>query len=242
MHRPIVLLVFLLASCALAQGRWSVELYTGTSFHAPTTLEIRQAGQSNVTVRDVRYETRPWHPFESLTLLTENYYTLRVGYRIAELQPRLHVGAEIEFLHDKAYYLSGDDPAGVVQHFELSDGLNYLLANGVVTVPFAVEDAFPAGRGQLLARIGAGPVITKPASTIRGLEQGHDIQGQLTGYELTGPGFAAGAQARWFAASWLSLGVEAKASYAFTNSRIAEGRALTNVPSVHLTFGLGVHP
>ena len=246
MRRPLVVLALVLAlvlaSSAVAQGRWSVELYTGTSFKAPTTLEIRQDGYPDVTIGDVRYETRPWLPFESLTLLTENYYVVRVGYRFASVRPDLRLGVEVELLHDKAYYVSGDDPDGVVQHFELTDGLNYLLLNGVAAVPFLAEEGYPDGRGQLVGRVGVGPVLTKPAATIRGQEYGHDLQGRLGGYDLSGPGFAAGVQARWFVEPWLTVGVEATVSYAVTVSRIANGHAATNVPTLHATFGFGVHP
>lgn len=230
------------ASPAFAQGRWSVELYTGTSFKPPTTLEIRQDGHPDAVIGDVRYETRPWLPFESLTLLTENYYLLRVGYQFAPVRPELRLGVEVEFLHDKAYYVTGDDPDGVVQHFELSDGLNTLLLNGVATVPILAEEGYPDGRGQLIGRVGVGPVITKPAATIRDLEYGHDLQGRLAGYDVTGPGLAAAVQARWFLEPWLTMGVETKLSYAATTSRIADGFATTNVPALHIVFGFGVHP
>lgn len=242
MRQPLLVFVLVLASSAFAQGRWSVELYTGTSFKPPTTLEIRQQGHPDAVIGDVRYETRPWLPFESLTLLTENYYLLRVGYQFAPVRPELRFGVEVEFLHDKAYYVSGDDPDGVVQHFELSDGLNTLLLNGVATVPFLVEEGYPDGRGQLIGRVGIGPVITKAATTIRDQEHGYDLQGRLAGYDVTGPGFAAAVQARWFMEPWLTMGVETKLSYAATTSRIASGFAATNVPALHVVFGFGVHP
>lgn len=62
---------------------------------------------------------------------------------------------------------SGDDPDDVVQDFELSDGVNDLLANGAPIVPVAPDAAHPDGRGQRVARLGVGPVITKPAATAR---------------------------------------------------------------------------
>jgi hypothetical protein len=241
-RQPLLVLVLVLASSAFAQGRWSVELYTGTSFKPPTTLEIRQEGHPDAVIGDVRYETRPWLPFESLVLLTENYYLLRVGYQFAPVRPELRLGVELEFLHDKAYYVTGHDPDGVVQHFELSDGLNLLLLNGVATVPFLVEEGYPDGRGQLIGRLGVGPVITKPAATIRDQEYGHDLQGRMAGYDVTGPGVAAAVQARWFLEPWLTMGVETKLSYAATTSRIANGYASTNVPALHVVFGFGVHP
>lgn len=238
----LLVLLVLLAPDASAQSRWSIEIYTGTSFKAPTTLHNAQEGHPDVTIGNVRYETRPWSAFESLALLTMNYYSVRVGYVVDDARDDVRFGVEAELLHDKAYYLSGDDPGGVVQHFELSDGINYLLLNGAATFPIAADDAHPSGRGQLVARAGVGPVVTKAAATIRGQEYGDDLQGRLYGYDLSGAGVAAGLQARWLIEPWLTLGVEAKASYAATRSRIANGSAGTSLPTVHVTFGVGFLP
>jgi hypothetical protein len=120
--------------------------------------------------------------------------------------------------------------------------VNYLLANGALIVPVAPDAAHPDGRGQLVARLGVGPVITKPAATVRGRSYGHDTQGQLTGYDLAGVGVGAGLQARWFVLPWLTIGAEAKATTATTRSRIADGTAATDLATLHLVFGVGVLP
>lgn len=104
----------------------------------------------------------------------------------------------------------------------------------------ARDDAFPRGRVQVVGRVGAGPVITKPASTIRGEELGHDIHGPLTGYELAGFGGQAAAQVRVFLTPWLTTGMETKLSYPDVTQRIAGGTSRTTLPSAHLTFGLGL--
>jgi hypothetical protein len=238
----LVVLTLLVATPALAQGRWSVELYTGTSLKAPSTLEIRQEGFDPVTIDDVRYETRAFVPLRSLGDLTANYYLLRVGYRFAPTRPDVRYAVELELIHDKAYYRSGDDPDAVVQDFELSDGVNYLMVNGALIVPLAADSGHPDGRGQLVARLGVGPVITKPAATIRGRSYGHDTQGQWTGYDLAGPGVGAGLQARWFVLPWLTVGAEAKLTAAATVSRIADGTASTDLGTLHLIVGVGVAP
>lgn len=181
-------LTLLLAGSALAQGRWSVELYTGTSFKAPTTLEIRQEGHDDVVIGDVRYETRPFVPLRSLADLTANDYVLRFGYRLPPTRPDIRTALGFEVIHDKVHYRSGDDPDGVVQDFELSDGVSFLLGGGALIVPVATDPDHHDGRGQLVARLGVGPVLTKPAATIRGRSYGHDTQGQWTGYDLAGIG------------------------------------------------------
>jgi hypothetical protein len=238
----LVVLTLLVATCAVAQGRWSLELYTGTSFKAPSTLEIRQEGFDAVTIGDVRYDTRAFVPVRSLGDLTANYYVVRVGYRFAPARRDVRYGVELELIHDKAYYRSGDDPEGVVQDFELSDGVNYLLVNAALVVPLAADAAHPDGRGQLVARLGVGPVVTKPAATVRGRSYGHDTQGQWTGYDLAGPGVGVGLQGRWFVLPWLTVGAEAKLTAAATVSRIADGTAATDLGTLHLIVGVGLVP
>lgn len=242
MRSLLAAVTLLVASSALAQGRWSVELYTGTSFKAPTTLEVRQEGHDDVVIGDVRYETRPFVPLRSLADLNANYYVFRIGYRLLPTRPELRTALELEVIHDKAYYRSGDDPDGVVQNLELSDGVSFLLGGGALIVPVAPDSDHLDGRGQLVARLGVGPVVTKPAATIRGRSYGHDTQGRWTGYDLAGVGVAAGLQARWFVLPWLTVGAEAKATAATTRSRIAGGTASTDLAALHLIFGVGVSP
>jgi hypothetical protein len=235
------LLALLWACAGSAMAQWSVEIYTGSSATLPTTLELRQEGHPDTVITGVRYETRPWNHFESLALLTENYYMVRAGY-LTPFSPLedARLGVELEVLHDKVYYRSGDDPEGVVQHFELSDGVVYVLANASLVHPVAPDDAFPRGRVQVVGRLGAGPMITKPASTVRGEGLGHDIHGTWTGYELAGFGGQAAAQVRVFLTPWLTTGMETKFTYADVTQRIAGGTSRTTLPTVHLTFGLGV--
>ena len=240
------------AGWGMAQGNWTVEVHTGTSWKPPTTLRIEQAGHEDVTIRDVRYETRPWSSFQSVALLTMNYYRVRVGYAWPTQPVDWGVlgvqdvawGAELELLHDKAYYLSGDDPGGVVQHFDLSDGINYLLGNATATwaTHLTGDDGEALGTAELTARAGVGPVITKPAATIRGQEYGADLQGTLNGYELAGVGAAVGVGARWFVTPHVFLALESTASYATTRQSIANGTASTNLPTLHVTFGVGMRP
>lgn len=236
--------LLLLAFGGTAAAEWSIDLATGSAVKATTSLTVEQEGHPRTVIGAVRYETRPWNTFNSLTGLTENYYSLRVGYFFErdDLPPGAGFGVEGELLHDKIYYLAGDDPDGVVQHFELSDGVNYLLLNAALRHPLWPDDHLPRGRLQLLARAGAGAVITKPATTIRGLERGHDIQGTTSGYELSGVGVQLAGQAKLFHTPWLASSLELKATYAAPRSSIAGGWTRTPLWTLHLTFGVSFTP
>lgn len=239
---PLVLVV-LLAWFGSAAAQWSFELHTGSASTPPTTLHLSQEGHPDTTITGVRYETRPLNSFSSLVLLSENYYALRAGYltRFAPAEDT-RFGVELELLHDKVYYQSGEDPDGVVQHFELTDGVNYLLLNASLVHALEPDASFPRGRAQVVGRVGAGPVITKPASTIRGEDLGHDIQGNWEGYELAGAGVQAAGQVRVFLTPWLVSSLEVKATYTDVTQRIAHGTSRTALPTVHINVGLGVMP
>lgn len=102
MRTLLALPIVLVADFGLAQGRWSVELYTGASFKAPTTLEIRKDGHEPGTIDGVRYDTRAFVPVRSLADLGANDHLLRVGYLFAPTRPDARFAAKIEWLHDKA--------------------------------------------------------------------------------------------------------------------------------------------
>src|SRR5690554_3941431 len=78
------LTALVLLTLGVSHAQFSVDVHFGTSGKFVTTLDIRQAGFPDVTIRDVHYETRSWNPDTSLLQLTENYYSLRVGYMFGQ--------------------------------------------------------------------------------------------------------------------------------------------------------------
>jgi hypothetical protein len=160
------LATLLLTLLFTAAAEVTLDISTGIAGKAPTYVDLVQEGWLPIRIDGVRFDTRP---FTSLLIPTDNYYDIRVGY-FPPGSPDL--GIELELLHDKAYYTGGDDPNQVIQALELTDGISLLTLNGVARTRFGVSYDFPHGRWQLLARGGIGPVIVKPASTIRGREQG----------------------------------------------------------------------
>jgi hypothetical protein len=221
---------------------WTLEFHTGTSLKAPSSLTIQQAGHQDTRIENVNYETRPWINFDSLAGLTENYYGFRLGFypERAKLEG-WGVGYEVEFLHDKAYYVSGDDSEGIVQHFELSDGLNYFFVNLAARYPLLVTPQFPEGQVHFILRGGMGPVVTAPTSIIRGLESGtRTHQGTEVFYSLAGLGLQASAQVRFFIVPQFALSGEVKATMADTTNGIANGTASTTIIGLHVNIGFTV--
>jgi hypothetical protein len=237
--RQSLVFLALYTACSYAQS-WTFEIHTGTNLKAPSSLRIQQDGHPDAYIDDVRYETHPWVKFQSLAGLTENYYGLRIGYYPGPLSLETWgVGYEIELLHDKVYYLSGDDPDRVVQHFELSDGLNQVMFNIAGRYPLLSTPEYPNGYLHLVARVGAGPVITAPASEIRGLQSGTRTHMGTEGfYWLAGFGMQTSVQARLFFSPYVALSTEIKGTFTDTNNLIANGIASTTIYSVHFNVGL----
>jgi hypothetical protein len=223
MRKLVVLLIALFVSYSLA---WSLEISTGTSFKAPNTLAISQSGFEDYSVTDARYETRPWSNFSSLAGLTENYYTVRLGNRVDNLV------YEVEWIHDKSYYVSGNDPENVVQHFELSDGHNVALFN--VGYVYEVTDDF-----HLVSRAGFGLSIPNPATEIRGLQNGTRTHlSPESKYYITGPAAQLSSQARYYISEGFALTLEGKYVVSQSFTPIAEGTARATFNGIHINFGV----
>jgi hypothetical protein len=242
-HRPLLLLTLLLAVGVAAGQEWTLDILTGTSVHAPNDLIVVQQGHDAVTIEDARYRTHAWVNASSLVGLTENYYAVRIGYFPDRARlGTVDVGYEIELLHDKAYYQSGVDPDGVIERFELSDGLNQVLANVVIRYPLLEDEGAPDGRLHLLARAGVGPAVTAPASVVRGLEDGTRTHlGTESYYWLAGPSLQVAGQARWYLTRFLATSLEVKGTLAHTVNPIADGYARAAFAGLHVDVGLTLH-
>ena len=225
---------WLWAALAVAQASpslagWRTAAYLGSAASHKSRLRIEQPARgTSLELRGVSWEGRSFEP--SL------YYGYRLGYFFGP------VGLEAEFIHQKIYArpdrlvqaqgtLHGRPVEGrvpmytLVEQFSISHGLNMLLAN------LAWERRL-AERTFLQLRLGAGPTIPHPESSIRGESR--------QGYELGRPAIQ-GAAALEFR---LWRGLHALGEYKFTRSRqrveVVAGRAETLVRSHHAVFGLGL--
>jgi hypothetical protein len=211
----------------------TLDVYTGTSFYPPSELVIQQEGYETVTVDQVHYRTEPWSSFPNIT---GNYYGVRLGYFFETLP---WFGVELEQLHSKAIYTTGDDPQGVVQHFEVTDGMNFVMLNGTFRLQDDSSEDYPFGAEQLLFRVGVGPTISKPASTIRGQADGYENTGVLfQGYALAGVGGQVAMQYKQFMLPWLAYSFEYKFTYTHATVPIADGYVVTPLAAGHAVFGI----
>lgn len=147
-----------------------ISFYTGVSHTLPTRITIDQAGYPRTTIENVRFVNKPF--------VSPPYYGVRYRWdwpsRVGALD---RAGAELEFVHFKIYYESGDDPGAVIQRFDVTDGLNlfYLNAIGVKSLGEGLE---------LIGRLGVGPVISHPETEVRHQKKGRD--GDWRGFEYSG--------------------------------------------------------
>jgi hypothetical protein len=230
MYGCLCLFGFMLGSVARAEVTF--DIYTGTSLYRESELRIEQEGYESVVVNQVQYRTDPWTHFPNVT---GNYYGVRLGYF---LETKPHVGFELEHLHSKAIYDSGNDPDSVIQHFEVTDGMNFVMFNTVFRIGDHVSEDYPFGSQQLLFRVGVGPTISKPASTIRGENDGYENSGTLAGFAFAGPGAQVAAQVRMFITPWLAYSLECKLTTVVATVPIANGRVTTPLAAGHMVFGV----
>lgn len=147
-----------------------VSLYTGTSTTETTSIVINQQGFPATTIDNVRFANKPFTP--------PPYYGLR--YRRdwkANIGPFQRVGTEIELVHYKIYYESGDDPDGIIQQFDVTDGLNLVYVNAL-GIKQLRDDL------SVSARLGMGPIIAHPETEIRHQKKGQN--GDWSGFEYAG--------------------------------------------------------
>ena len=205
--RLLALAVGMLAVASSASAQWSGAVFLGNASTSPVRLTITSPDTSlaieSIELRD-ESSSSPW------------YYGYRVTRRFARLP---WLGAEAEFIHAKAISdasqvvhvrgsfdgvaIDGERPLGsVLPHFELSHGLNFVLAN--VAAFWPIDSAKPDPAIVLVARFGAGPTVPHVEATFRG--QSED------GYQVGGTAVAAAVGAQIRVVSHIAAIVELKAT------------------------------
>lgn len=207
-----------------------VSFYTGVTVTAPTSIEIKQQGFPKTTITNVRFANKPF--------VAPPYWGLRYR-REWETSggPIERLGFEAELVHYKIYYESGDDTAGIIQRFDVTDGLNLVYINAVGIK--ALQDDLAVS-----ARVGLGPVIAHPETEIRHQKRGQD--GDWSGFEYAGLTWQGGV-ALEKSLAWpqsLARGSRAFVEYKYTAAdptiRIAGGTASTSVRAHHFVAGWSV--
>ena len=118
----------------------ALEVMGGSAVNFPSSLVVRQYGFPAIRVSGASYETRPFGP-------DFPYYAWRLSYWRG-------TGAwELEHIHHRLFLTN---PPPEIEFFAVHFGYNYLLLGRAWK------------HNGFVYRIGAGPIVTNPESTVRG--------------------------------------------------------------------------
>jgi hypothetical protein len=205
-----LLFVLLLGIAPRAHARFLAEGFLGTAYSLPSQVTIFQDSQPNLSFRAT---------WSNETFKQAPYYTVRVGLW-SETS-----GWELEQLHHKI--VLNNNPSEV-QAFKATFGFNMFLFSRAWDVKW------------LILRVGVGPVIAHPITTVRGQVYNHSVGGILgTKYHFVGAGMQLSVQRRFYLNKGFFLSAEGKLTLAFANLPVVNGTSHVPNVAVHLLGGLG---
>jgi hypothetical protein len=220
--------MFALADPSPAQAEWTFSAYLGGSKTASNTVRIEPETGDAFKIGPINYDT---FAFESPV-----YYGWRLTYFLSST-PWLGVG--IEFTHNKAVAdvdqlvnIGGAPPAplsDVLGRLELSNGLNFALANVVVRRPVAVgglDDRLIA-----VAFGGLGAAIPHVETRFAGVETFE--------YQVTGLGWQAGGGIEWRIVGGLSAIADLRVTGGRQELDMTTGMLSGAFTSAQADFGVG---
>jgi hypothetical protein len=190
----------------------TVEVMGGSAFNLPSPLTVRQHGFPDIRVSPARYETRPFGSYP--------YYAWRVGLWDGD------AGWELEHIHHRLFLAN---PPPEITVFAVHYGYNYFLLGRAWR------------RNAFVYRVGAGPIITNPESTVRG-RSFQPRRGFLdSGNYFSGLGVRAGVARELQIVDHLFLVGEASLTTGLAWSvPIADGTARVPNVAIHGHVGIGV--
>lgn len=210
MRGKILAGTLLLTLPAVARAQLAGEAFLGTAFSAPSSLVIRQVGEP-VIAFNAHWATRPTDP--------SIYYAVRASYWWGRW------GATIGYIHHKVY-LTNNPPE--VQDFRVTFGYNLV----------GVGAGYRLGDWNLMGSM--GPVVSNPASEVRGLKFAH--QGGIfgTGNYVSGFNVTLGVNRRLRVLKWGFFTAEVRLSAAWSGVTVANGSAEVPNYALHLLLGVGI--
>ena len=155
-----------------ARAQWAVEGFLGSAASAHSTLTIEQAGQPTLSFT-AHYATKPTEPWI--------YYAFRISHWWGRW------GGMAGVVHHKIY-LENNPPE--VQAFKVTNGYNLV----------GVGPGYLAGHWTLFGTV--GPVLSNPASTVRGLSDTNNGGVFATDNYLNGFNVQLGVNRRFYLFSW----------------------------------------
>ena len=187
-----------------------IDAFMGTAHNLDSRITVYQSGETTLK------KTADWCtcPFEQAP-----YYSLRVGFG------KDGGGWEIEMLHHKITLRNTDT---LISRFRATFGYNFFFVNHAWTV------------SGLQLRLGAGPIIAHPSSTVRAKAFEGMEGGILNGkYFLVGFGMQFAVGKRFEIWKGFSFNLEGKMTVGYANLPIAEGMATTPNYAFHGLGGFG---
>jgi hypothetical protein len=243
--RAVRIAAYMFLACGLVasvpapvSAEWTLGVFIGVCRTPDTSLTLRQADRSTeVTLDPVHYDSGS---FDS---------PLYYGYRVGFFPRARWFGVEGEYIHLKVFadtsrptHVTGtldgrpiDEtrPFGsVIERFSISHGVNALFVNAVFRRQAAASAPTPA-RWSITGRVGAGPSIPHPESTIGGIDFEH--------YEWGALALQAAGGAEVHVAGPLSVMGEYKLTRTKQDVTVAGGSAQTTLVTHHLAFGVVAH-
>jgi hypothetical protein len=226
----------LLCAClpARVDAQWYFAAYVGANHNSPGDIAFTESSSHTAIVfHDVRLEAQPF------------MFPLYAGGRFGYHFQRRWFGVEAEWLHMKVIaethqstHVTGTllgnsidstfPMSQIIQRYEMSHGLNYLMGNFVVRMAVAKHDA--AHPASVMLRAGAGPVVS-----------GTDSQaGSILVHQYEHAGFggqlAAGMDVP-LSRAW-SFMAEYKFTYSKPQISVGNGQGQTTAMASQIMFGL----
>jgi hypothetical protein len=236
MRAAILSALGLIVAAAPAGAQWRVAAFAGNARTARADIAVAAPPHTAVGLDGV--------PFDDESSRSPIYYGLRVGRHFARAP---WFGIEGEFMHAKAITratdvvrvhgrfdgvaIDADLPVGtVLPRFELSHGLNFVLANAVVRLGLGA-DRGPDARVAVTARAGAGATVPHVEATAEGARADEYRVGRI-GWQVAG-----GIDVRL----WSGVSALTEVKWTGTNQQLDVGAASITVPirTVHVVAGAG---
>lgn len=213
--------VVFLSFASPASAQWYGALYMGANTTKAADVTVKGDGY-DLTFPNVSFEAQPF--------TSPQYYGWRLGRFLSNTR---RVGLELEFIHLKVI-ANPDQLQPEVQRYQMTHGLNFLVANVMSRIPLG-RSAYGDAPFALVSRLGGGITLPHAETTVLG-----EAREQ---YEYAGPGAHAAIgldvrlKGRW------SLLTEYKVTYArpkITTANNGHGQTTTLSHHIAVGFAFGV--
>lgn len=202
----------LLAFAPKAEATFLIEGSLGTAYTLPSQVHIYQDSQPAL------HFLGTW---SNETFKEAPYYAIRMGGWTESS------GWEFENIHHKVV-LNNNPPE--VQTYKATFGFNFFMVNRAWDLKW------------LILRVGMGPIIAHPITTVRGRVYNSNEGGILNSkYYFVGAGMQLSVQRRFHFGKHFFLSAEGKMTAAWANLPVVDGTSQMSSVAFHILGGVGYH-